>query len=66
MMYIDTENTVVEPMALYEENDGFFIKHQNGSCSLYWLYNGYLFDLGGNITKKEAIDLALSTKTIVF
>lgn len=61
---INTENTVVESISLYEENDGFFIRHQSGSCSLYWIYDGYLFDLGGNITKPEAINLALSTKII--
>lgn len=63
---INTENTVVESMSLYEENDGFFIRHQSGSCSLYWLYDGYLFDLGGNITKTEAINLAFSIIIINF
>ena len=63
---INTENAVVEPISLYEENDGFFIKHQSGSCSLYWIYDGYLFSVGGNITKKIAINLALSTKIVVF
>lgn len=66
MGYINTENTVVEPMSLYEENDGFFIRHQGGSCSLYWLYNGYLFELNGDITKNEAINLALSAKIVEF
>ncbi len=61
---INTENTVVEPMFIYEENDGFIIIHQSGTCSLYWIYDGYLFTLGGNITKNEAVDLAHSTKIV--
>ncbi len=63
---INTENTVIESMTLYEKNDVFFIRHQSGSCSLYWLYDGYLFDLGGNIAQNEAMNLALSTKIIEF
>lgn len=61
---VNTENAVVEPISIHEDNDGFFIEHQSGTCSLYWIYDGYLFDIGGNITKNEAINLAYSTKII--
>lgn len=61
---INTENTVVEPMSLYEENDSFFIAFQGGGCGLYWIYDGYFFRILGNITKNEAINLAYSTKII--
>lgn len=61
---VNTENAVVEPISIHEDNDGFFIEHQSGTCSLYWIYEGYLFDIGGNITKSEAINLAYSTKVI--
>lgn len=59
---VDTENAAVEPISLFKDNDGIFIKHQSGSCSLYWIYDGYLFDIGGDIDKNEAINLAYSTK----
>lgn len=62
---LNTENAVIEPISVYEENDGFFIIFQeNGGCGLYWIYNGYLFNILGNITKKEALDLAHSTKIV--
>ena len=63
---VNTENAKIEPLSLYEENDGFFIEYQSGECGIYWIFDGYLFDLGGNITKNEAINLALSTKIVVF
>lgn len=63
---VNTENAEIEPISLYEENDGFFIRFQGGDCGIYWIYDGYLFDLGGNITKDEAINLALSTKIVDF
>lgn len=63
---VNTEKAVVEPMSLYEENDGFFVDFGGGECALYWIYDGYLFDLGGNITKNEAINLAYSIKIIFF
>lgn len=61
---VNTEKEDVEPMSLYEKNDGFFIDFGEGECSLYWIYDGYLFDLGGNITKDEALNLAYSTKIV--
>lgn len=64
MGHINTEDTVVEPMSLYEENDGFFIAFKGGGCGLYWIYDGYFLRLLGNFTKNEAVDLAYSTKII--
>lgn len=61
---IDTENATVEQISVYEDNDGLFIEHQDGSVSLYWIYDGYLFDIGGDITKNEALNLVHSTKII--
>lgn len=59
----DTQNTVIESMSVYEENDGFFIAFKNKKeCGLYWIYNGYLFTLFGDIDKNEAVNLARSIK----
>lgn len=63
---INTENTVVEPMSLYEENDAFFIAFQGGNCGLWWTYDGYLLHIVGNIAKDEATNLAHSTKIVDF
>lgn len=63
---INTEKTAPESVSLYEENDGFILVFHEDWCALYWIYDGYLFDLNGNITKTEAINLALSTKLINF
>lgn len=63
---INTEKTDPEPVSLYEENDGFILVFHEDWCALYWIYDGYLFDLGGNITKIEAMNLAYSTKIIEF
>lgn len=65
MGQINTEDAVVEPMSLFEENDGFFIAFKGGGCGLYWIYEGYLFRILGNITKNEAVILAYSTKIII-
>lgn len=63
---INTEKTDPEHVSLYEENDGFILVFHEDWCALYWIYDGYLFDLGGNITKIEAMNLAYSTKIIEF
>ncbi len=64
---VNTENAVVEPMSLYEENDGFFIAMNGGDCcALYWIYDGYLFSLMGNLDKSKLVNLAYSTKIINF
>lgn len=61
---INTEGTVVEPISLYEENDGFFIAFKGGGCGLYWIYDGYFFRILGDITKNDIVNLAHSTKII--
>ena len=66
MSNVNTENSDVQAISLFDKNDGFFIAYQNGDCGLYWLYDGYLLILSGNITKDEAINLALSTKITEF
>ena len=64
--HINTENAVVGPISMYKKDDGFFIEFQNGDCGLWWLYDGYLFSLGGNLDKNDLINLALSTKIVEF
>lgn len=64
---VNTENAVVEPMSLYEENDGFFIAMNGGNCCyLCWIYDGYLFSAMGNLNKEELVNLVYSTKIINF
>lgn len=65
-IHISAENAAIEPLSLYEKDDGFYIDHGNGECSVFWIYDGYLFELGGNIAKEEAINLVHSTKIINF
>lgn len=58
-----TQNTVMETVSVYEENDGFFIAFKNRKeCGLYWIYDGYLFILFGDLDKTEAVNYAHSTK----
>lgn len=64
--HIDTENTMPQAVTLYEEDDGFYIEHQFGGVSLYYIYDGYLFSISGNIDKNEALNLAYSLKKINF
>ncbi len=66
MGIVNTENAVVEPMSLYKENDGFFIKFKRGDCGLWWIYDGYLFSTVGNLNKDELINLAYSTKIVKY
>ncbi len=63
---VNTENAVVEPMSLYEENDGFFITFKHGNCGLWWIYDGYLFSISGNLNKDELRNLAHATKIVEF
>lgn len=63
---INTEKAEIEPISLFTENDGFILVFSDDLCAVYWLYDGYLLDLSGNITKDEAINLAHSTKIINF
>lgn len=61
---INTEKAKPEPVSLYDENDGFILAFSEDECAIYWIYDGYLFDLHGNFTKEEIIKLAYSTKIV--
>lgn len=61
---INTETADVEIISLYSENDGFLLKAGENGTAIYWIYDGYLLNLSGNITKEEAINLAYSTKIV--
>ncbi len=64
---VNTENAVVEPMSLYKENDGFFIAMNGGDCcAVYWIYDGYFFEIVGNLDRSELVNLAYSTKIANF
>ena len=64
--YVKLDNTETIPVTVFEQNDGLFVERGDGNCYLYWVYDGYLFELSGNITKKEMLDLAASTKIIEY
>lgn len=66
MEYLNTEKADIEMLSIYSENDGFIMEYEDNVISLHWLYDGYYFEIAGNIDKKEAIDLARSTKIVEF
>lgn len=59
---VNTEKADPEPVSLYEKNDGFILDFGKNGCIIFWIYDGYLFSLTGDITKDEAIRLACSVK----
>ncbi len=61
---ISTDRAKIEPLSLYEENDGFVLDFGNNETLIYWIYDGYLFKMFGNIDKNAAIKLAYSTKIV--
>lgn len=63
MGHISTDRAQIEPLSLFEEDDGFVLEFEDGAL-LYWIYDGYLFKISGNIDKSEAIYLAKSTKVV--
>ena len=63
---ISTDRAKIEPLSLYEENDGFVLDFGNNGTLLYWIYDGYLLSFSGNIDKTEAVNLAYSTKLVEF
>lgn len=63
MGHISTDRAKIEPLSLYEENDGFILEFEGGTL-VYWIYDGYLLKISGNIDKNEAINLAKSTKFV--
>lgn len=66
MGYVNTENAIVEPMSIYEKDDGFFIDFISGDSGLWWIYDGYLLSITGDLNKNELVKLALSTKNVDF
>ncbi len=65
MGHINTEKADIEMLSLYSENDGFVLEFEDGAL-IYWIYDGYLLEISGNINKNEAINLAKSTKIVNF
>ena len=66
--YIALEDKLM-PISLYEMNDGFFVERCENSFfknTLCWIYDGYYFEIIGDFTKEEAVNLALSTKIVDF
>lgn len=64
---VNTENAIMVPMSIFEENDGFYIALQGkDECVLYWIYDGYLLSASGNLNKDELVNLAHSTKIVDF
>lgn len=61
---VNTENAEINPISIFGENDGFIIDRGEKGCLMYWIYDGYLLSVSGNIDKNEAINLALSTKIV--
>lgn len=64
MGHINTEKADVEMLSLYSENDGFVLEIREDWSGIFWIYDGYLLEITGNINKNEAIDLAYSTKIV--
>lgn len=65
MSNISTDRAAIESLSLYEEDDGFFMQFEEDAL-LFWIYDGYLFSVAGNLDKNSAIKLAHSTKIIDF
>ena len=63
--YVKLDNATTSSVTVFEQNDGFFVE-RGGNYTLYWINDGYLFELSGNIDKDEMLDLALSTKIIEY
>lgn len=61
---ISTDRAKIEMLSLYSKNDGFMLDFGNDDSLIYWIYDGYLFSISGNVDKNEAIKLAHSTKII--
>lgn len=63
---INTEKADIEMLSLYSENDGFVMEFGENKTLLYWIYDGYILKISGNINKEKAINLAYSTKIVEF
>ncbi len=64
--YVNTEKASVVMLALYSEDDGFIMEFPDNATLLFWIYDGYLFELVGNLDKDSMINLAYSTKIVDF
>lgn len=64
MGQINTEYADVEIISLYTENDGFVLEIRGDWSGIFWIYDGYLLEITGNIDKNEAVNLAYSTKIV--
>lgn len=62
---INTEIADIEPLSLYTENDGFILDYGNNGCLMFWIYDGYLLHISGNLDKNETQNLAYSTKIVI-
>lgn len=61
---ISTDRAEIEWLSLYEENDGFIMEFGEENSLIYWIYDGYLFKMYGNIAKNKMIKLVYSTKIV--
>ena len=66
MEHINTEKAGIEMLSFYSDNDGFVVKFGENETLLFWIYDGYLLEIFGNIDKIEAINLAYSMKIVEF
>ncbi len=64
MGQINTEKADIDMLSLYLENDGFVLEFRDDSSLIYWIYDGYLLSIFGNIDKSAAVKLAYSTKKV--
>ena len=58
---INTEYSSPEPI-LIQGFEGYYVQMSRSENLVVWTMDGYLFDIGGNISKNELIKLAQSTK----
>lgn len=61
---INTEKADITMLSLYTENDGFVLDFREDWCAIYWIYDGYLLEIEGNLDKNETANLVHSTKII--
>lgn len=58
---INTEYSSPEPIVI-QGFEGYYVQMSRSENLVVWTMDGYLFDIGGNISKNELIKLAQSTK----
>lgn len=62
--YVDNGKGNIETWSFYSEDDGFVVNLKNNRTKIYWLYDGYLFEIYSDMDKNEVIKLVYSTKII--